>query len=45
MDNWLDPIFLVGNLARSLLAMHEMFLGDKEILFRVYFGSNLVPIN
>jgi hypothetical protein len=25
--------------------MYEMFLGNKEILFRVYFGSDLVPIN
>jgi hypothetical protein len=25
--------------------MHEMFLGSKESLFGVYFGSGLVPIN
>jgi hypothetical protein len=25
--------------------MYEMFLGIKESLFRVYFGSDLVSIN
>jgi hypothetical protein len=25
--------------------MHEIFLGSKESLFRVYFGCGLVPIN
>jgi len=25
--------------------MHEMFSDSKESLFKVYFGSELVPIN
>ena len=35
----------MGNSTRSGQAMHEMFLGSKESLFGVYFGSGLVPIN
>jgi len=35
----------MGNSIRSGQAMHKMFLGSKESLFRVYFGSGLVTIN
>jgi hypothetical protein len=45
MDVGLDPILLVGNLATSGQAIHEMFLDSNESLFEVYFGSGLVPIN
>jgi hypothetical protein len=45
MDDRFSPILLVGNSARSGQAMHEIFLGSKESLFRVYFGCGLVPIN
>jgi hypothetical protein len=45
MDDGFGPILLVGNSARSGQTMHKMFLGSKESLFEVYFGSSLVPIN
>jgi hypothetical protein len=45
IDDEFDQILLVGNSTRSGQAMHEMFLGSKESLFGVYFGSGLVPIN
>jgi predicted Zn-dependent protease with MMP-like domain len=45
IDDVFDPIILMGNSTRSGQVMHEMFLGSKESLFGVYFGSGLVPIN
>jgi hypothetical protein len=40
-----NPILLVSNLATFGQTMYEMFLGSKNSLFGVYFGSDLVPIN
>jgi hypothetical protein len=45
MDDGFGPIFLVDNSARWGQAIHGKFLGSKESLFGVYFGSGLVPIN
>jgi len=45
MDDGFGTILLVGNSDRLGQAMHKMLLGSKESLFKVYFGSSLVPIN
>jgi hypothetical protein len=45
MDDGFGLIILVGNYVRSGQAMHGMSFCSKESLFRVYFGSDLVPIN
>jgi hypothetical protein len=45
MEDGFGLIFLVDSSARWGQSIHGMFLGSKESLFRVYFGSSLVPIN
>ena len=45
MDDGFDLILLVGSSSRSGQAIHGMFLGSKENLFRVYFRSGLVLLN
>jgi len=45
MDDGFDPILLVGNSTRLGQAIHEMFLDNKESLFRVYFRFGLVLLN
>ena len=45
MDNGFDLIIFMVNSAKSFQSIHEMFLGNKESLIGVYYGSNLVCIN
>jgi hypothetical protein len=45
MDDGFCPIFLVGNSTNQDRVIHDMFLGSRESLLGVYFGSSLVFIN
>jgi hypothetical protein len=45
MDDGFNPILLVGNSTISWQAIHGIFIGSKESLFRVYFRSGLVLLN
>jgi len=38
MDNGFNPILLVGNLARSGQAMHEIFLATKKVYLKCILG-------